>query len=193
MADCRTSYDIQKHGVTICSELDPSNIFGMDRTLCYFSPILKRSQGWGVCSVDRALASKAEGLQFRSTGPMSKLGRHGSLPVIPAFNEQKDRGQAGLRASWRHTVAKSASTSSARASASTNGVEHRYTREYTQHVIHTTCQKSNQCYLIKKSRIRCHYESLSAVHMRGAELMWSPHMSLAGTSVMEATERGSFE
>lgn len=35
-ADCGTSYDIQKHEETIYSELDPSNVSGMDLSLCYF-------------------------------------------------------------------------------------------------------------------------------------------------------------
>lgn len=45
MADCRTSYDIQKHEVIICSELDPPNVFGMDLTLCYFFPFEKKKGG----------------------------------------------------------------------------------------------------------------------------------------------------
>lgn len=46
MADCRTSYGIQKHEVTICSELDPSNVFGMDLTYAVFFFLLKKKKGF---------------------------------------------------------------------------------------------------------------------------------------------------
>jgi hypothetical protein len=42
MADGGTSYDIQKHEVTICSELDPSDDFGMDLSLRYFFFLFKK-------------------------------------------------------------------------------------------------------------------------------------------------------
>lgn len=44
MADCRTSYDIQKHEVTICSELDPFNVFGMDLTYAIFFLLKKKKK-----------------------------------------------------------------------------------------------------------------------------------------------------
>lgn len=58
MADCRTSYGIQKHEVTIFSELGPSNVFGMDLTLCYFFPLQKRVEAGELAQWIKLLSQK---------------------------------------------------------------------------------------------------------------------------------------
>lgn len=100
MADCGTSCDIQKHEETICSELDPSNVFcyGFNLMLFFF-PVEKAVKAGELAQWLILLPQKHKDQDSHPQSPCQSW-RRGSLPVIPALCEQRDRHRApGAR--WR--------------------------------------------------------------------------------------------